>query len=67
MDVTDTAAIVTGGASGLGAAVARELAKRGSLVFALDLEQAVRAAAPVDGVTLVAADVTDGAAVSVAV
>jgi NAD(P)-dependent dehydrogenase (short-subunit alcohol dehydrogenase family) len=67
MDVTDTAAIVTGGASGLGAAVARELAGRGSRVFALDLEQAVQAAHPVDGVTLVAADVTDADQVTAAV
>ena len=36
MQVTDTAAIVTGGASGLGAATAAALAGRGASVYAFD-------------------------------
>ena len=57
MQLDDTAAIVTGGASGLGAATARALAARGARVFALD--QQVDDAPEVDGVSYVAADVTD--------
>jgi NAD(P)-dependent dehydrogenase (short-subunit alcohol dehydrogenase family) len=56
--ISDTAAVVTGAASGLGAATARSLAKAGVSVFALDLPDAVEAAAPVRGVQLIAADVT---------
>jgi NAD(P)-dependent dehydrogenase (short-subunit alcohol dehydrogenase family) len=59
MKLADTSAVVTGGASGLGAATARALAPHGVRVFALDLGQAVDRAEPVDGVTYVAADVTD--------
>jgi NAD(P)-dependent dehydrogenase (short-subunit alcohol dehydrogenase family) len=59
MQIKDTAALVTGGASGLGAATARALAERGSRVVALDLPAAIATAEPVDGVTLVAADVTN--------
>lgn len=60
MELTNTSAIVTGGASGLGAATAAALASKGARVFALDLESAVSAAGPApDGVTLVAADVTN--------
>jgi NAD(P)-dependent dehydrogenase (short-subunit alcohol dehydrogenase family) len=67
MQITDTAAIVTGGASGLGGATARALAARGARVFALDLPTAVEKADPVDNVTYVAADVTDPEAVQSAV
>jgi NAD(P)-dependent dehydrogenase (short-subunit alcohol dehydrogenase family) len=67
MEITDTAAIVTGGASGLGGATARALAARGARVFALDLPAAVDKAEPVDGITYIPADVTDPAAVSSAV
>jgi NAD(P)-dependent dehydrogenase (short-subunit alcohol dehydrogenase family) len=67
MQFTDTAAIVTGGASGLGAATARALASRGSRVFALDLPAAIEQADPVDGVRLLAADVTDPEQVQAAV
>ena len=67
MRINDTAAIVTGGASGLGAATARALAERGARVFALDLPDATEAAAPVEGVTHVAADVTDAEQVQAAV
>ena len=41
MQIDHTAAIVTGGASGLGAATAAALAQRGARVFALDLPAAV--------------------------
>lgn len=40
MDFEGRAAIVTGGASGIGAAIARELAGRGAAVLVADLEQA---------------------------
>jgi NAD(P)-dependent dehydrogenase (short-subunit alcohol dehydrogenase family) len=36
MDITSTAAIVTGAASGLGAATAAELAQRGATVYGLE-------------------------------
>lgn len=67
MQITGTAALVTGGASGLGAATARALAEAGAEVFALDLPAAVEQAGPVDGVSYVAADVTDGGQVQAAV
>jgi NAD(P)-dependent dehydrogenase (short-subunit alcohol dehydrogenase family) len=67
MEIKDTAAIVTGGASGLGGATARALAARGARVFALDLPNAVDKADPLDGVTLVPADVTDAEQVADAV
>ena len=38
MDITDVSAIVTGGASGIGAAVARLLAERGARVVVADLQ-----------------------------
>lgn len=59
MESEGTAAIVTGAASGLGAATAAELAGRGVSVFALDLPAAWRRAPPLTGVQYVAADVTD--------
>ena len=58
MHVENTAAIVTGGASGLGAATAEALAKKGTRVFAFDLPQSIETAAQVEGVKYVAADVT---------
>ncbi len=58
MKLTDTTAVVTGGASGLGAATARALADAGARVVALDLPAAVEGAPEVDGVTCVACDVT---------
>lgn len=51
--------MVTGGASGLGAATAAALAAKGADVFGLDLPSAVESAEPAVGVTLLAADVTD--------
>jgi NAD(P)-dependent dehydrogenase (short-subunit alcohol dehydrogenase family) len=61
MRIAETVAIVTGGASGLGAATARALAERGARVFGLDLPGAVEKAAAdaMPGISYVAADVTD--------
>ncbi|MFW3384940.1 UNVERIFIED_CONTAM: SDR family NAD(P)-dependent oxidoreductase [Kocuria sp. CPCC 205274] len=59
MDVTDTSALVTGAASGLGAATAAMLAGRGVRVFGVDLPAALENAPDVPGVTRVPADVTD--------
>ncbi|WP_270240999.1 SDR family NAD(P)-dependent oxidoreductase [Kocuria marina] len=67
MDIRDSTAIVTGAASGLGAATAAELVARGARVIGLDLPQVVEAAAPVDGVQYVSADVTDEEQVRAAV
>jgi NAD(P)-dependent dehydrogenase (short-subunit alcohol dehydrogenase family) len=67
MQIPGTAALVTGGASGLGNATARALAGAGGQVFALDLPAAIEKAEPVDGVTFVPADVTDAAEVRSAV
>src|SRR5690606_7699417 len=67
MQVTNTAAIVTGGASGLGAATAAALAGQGAAVFALDLDGAIAKAPAVPGVTYVATDVTDPDSVQAAV
>ncbi|PSK65404.1 putative oxidoreductase [Micromonospora sp. MH33] len=59
MQVADTAAIVTGGASGLGAATAEALANKGARVFALDLKQSIDKANRIAGVEYVATDVTN--------
>ena len=67
MQLQDTSAIVTGGASGLGAATAAALAAKGVRVFALDLQAGVDRAEAVDGVDLVVADVTDAEQVRAAV
>ncbi|NIH86186.1 SDR family NAD(P)-dependent oxidoreductase [Amycolatopsis granulosa] len=67
MQIKDTAAIVTGGASGLGGATARALAARGAHVFALDLAAGIEKAEKVEGITYVEADVTDGDQVAAAV
>ena len=63
MKLDNTAAVVTGGASGLGAATAAALAKQGVTVFAFDLPAALETAPAVDGVQYVAVDVTDEAQV----
>jgi NAD(P)-dependent dehydrogenase (short-subunit alcohol dehydrogenase family) len=59
MQITDTAALVTGGASGLGGATAKALAAKGAHVFALDLAGSIEKAEQIDGVTYVEADVTN--------
>ena len=59
MQLANTTAVVTGGASGLGAATARALAGKGAQVYALDLPASVEQGAVVDGVTYVGADVTE--------
>ena len=51
MRVSGTAAIVTGGASGLGGATARALAEAGARVYAVDLAASIKAAPEVTGVT----------------
>ncbi|MGZ5366828.1 SDR family NAD(P)-dependent oxidoreductase [Aeromicrobium sp.] len=73
MQLDNTAAIVTGGASGLGAATAAALAGKGAAVFALDLAGAIENVAdPSAGsgqgaITHVATDVTNGDDVRAAV
>lgn len=59
MQLNDTSAIVTGGASGLGAATVARLAADGARVFAFDLPGAIEQVAKVDGVSYLAVDVTD--------
>ena len=59
MDINGTSGIVTGAASGIGAAVARELAKRGTAVVVADLqEEKGTALAEEIGGTFVKVDVT---------
>ncbi|UOQ59328.1 SDR family NAD(P)-dependent oxidoreductase [Leucobacter rhizosphaerae] len=59
MELHGTAAVVTGAASGLGAAVVAALVDRGAHVLGIDLSDAVDAVRdPRAGVTTVAADVT---------
>ena len=67
MRVEGTAAIVTGGASGLGGATALALAEAGARVYAVDLPSSIKEAPAVNGVTYVEADVTDPAQVRAAV
>jgi NAD(P)-dependent dehydrogenase (short-subunit alcohol dehydrogenase family) len=67
MRIGDTAAIVTGGASGLGGATARALAAQGARVFGLDLPGAIEKAEDIDGITYLPADVTDPDQVTAAV
>lgn len=59
MRLDHTTAIVTGAASGLGAATAHTLAAAGVHVVGLDLAPSVEQAEPTDGVELLAVDVTD--------
>ena len=68
MQIAGTAALVTGAASGLGAATAAALAEQGAVVTGIDLPGAIeQAPPPPPGVTLVAADVTSGEQVGAAV
>src|SRR6204780_4870984 len=68
MQLKDQAAIVTGGASGLGAATARRLAKEGAKVAVCDLNTklAQTAAAEIGGVA-VTCDVADAASAEAAI
>ncbi|KJR09502.1 MULTISPECIES: SDR family NAD(P)-dependent oxidoreductase [Gordonia] len=68
MDINGASAIVTGGASGIGAATARRLAARGAKVVIADLkaEDGEALAKEIDGV-FVAVDVTDTAQIEAAV
>lgn len=67
MQITGTIALVTGAASGLGAATARDLARAGARVALLDRDgdAARRAATGIDGLGLTA-DVTDATAIEAA-
>lgn len=67
MQAANTSAIVTGGASGLGAATAAALAAAGAHVLALDLPDACAAGPAVAGVRYAPTDVTDEAQVRAAV
>ncbi|MGD9531115.1 MAG: SDR family NAD(P)-dependent oxidoreductase [Candidatus Nanopelagicales bacterium] len=67
MELEGAVALVTGGASGLGAATAAALVGRGAQVVSVDLPTSVAAAEPQEGVYLVACDVTDEAQVQRAV
>ncbi|MDF3313266.1 SDR family NAD(P)-dependent oxidoreductase [Rhodococcus sp. T2V] len=62
MKIADSAAVVTGAASGLGAATAKRLAGVGATVYGLDLQQSIERAGDnvPDGVILLATDVTSG-------
>ncbi|WP_225752844.1 SDR family NAD(P)-dependent oxidoreductase [Actinotalea sp. Marseille-Q4924] len=59
MRVDGVAAVVTGGASGLGAATAALLAQRGAAVHVLDLPASIERCERLDDVTYLPADVTD--------
>lgn len=58
MDVTGSSVIVTGAASGLGAATAARFAEAGATVIGLDLQPSIDKATPAENVHLVATDVT---------
>ena len=65
MEISESAALVTGAASGLGAATAAALAAKGARVVGLDLS--VDRAPRTEGVSYLAADVTDSEQVRAAV
>ena len=70
MQLTDLRAIVTGGASGLGYAVAARIVRAGGKVTLLDVNQAQGAAAAAtlgEGAAFIATDVTDESAVDKAI
>jgi len=69
VEIQGTAALVTGAASGLGAATAKRLTDAGATVFGLDLAQSIErvgSKAP-EGVTMLATDVTSADEVQAAV
>lgn len=67
MDVSGSSVLVTGAASGLGAATAKRFAAAGAQVFGLDLQPSIDKAEAVGGVTLIPADVTSEADVQGAI
>lgn len=66
MNLSKTTALVTGAASGIGAATARALAARGVHVYGLDLPAGLEKAGSLEGVTFIPGDVTDYSAVEAA-
>lgn len=58
MDISTGSVVVTGAASGLGAATARRFAEAGAQVIGIDLPESITKADAVRGVRLVGADVT---------
>ena len=64
MQINGTTAIVTGAASGLGAATAAHLASLGARVIGFDLEQSIASAPAASGISYIAVDVTDAEAVA---
>lgn len=58
MKIAGTTALVTGAASGLGAETAKRFAEHGATVLGLDLAASIEKATAVEGVRLIAADVT---------
>ena len=70
MQLNETRAVITGGASGLGLAVARRIAAAGGKVTLLDVNEAQGSAAAAslgEAAAFIAADVTDEPAVNSAV
>ena len=67
MDLSNARAIVTGGASGLGAATAQHFRERGAQVTVLDLNEDATAFADSIGAGFARTDVTDEASVAAAV
>lgn len=67
MDLAGTAAIVTGGASGLGAATVAALVEAGAHVHSFDLDSSPDGATAIDGVQRHTVDVTDAEQVKAAV
>lgn len=69
MEPAGSAALITGGASGLGAATAARFAAAGATVFGIDLPQSIEKAGDSvpEGVTLLPADVTSGDEVAAAI
>jgi NAD(P)-dependent dehydrogenase (short-subunit alcohol dehydrogenase family) len=65
VEISNTTAVVTGAASGLGAATAAALAAKGAHVIGLDLS--VDGIPAADGISYVATDVTDGEQVRAAI
>ena len=64
MRLADTTSIVTGGASGLGAATAKRLRDMGSQVFALDIEASIEANEKASDIHYLITDVSDHEQVS---